>query len=251
MIADNCRPEGGTTCQMHAQELVLKHALGLCNQRKGGSIVDLFPAGKDLRDVCKAFASKVMDKKSKHTLTEYEALSEETYHVTPCHLLIPNETRVSGTFTLFTSLLRARSLIQLFVAKFINDYKNCIIHSEQWKLVAEFQAVMTPMDILSKASQTNEPGEVAFSWFEVACCRAGLKSPGLKYKVVDCSQSWAPNIAFESIPKAELPYEQLSPVTRQFVDRLHNELSFYFPKADSDQLMAMKLHPVMNSVGMK
>jgi hypothetical protein len=74
-VADGRRAIGGTTCQMHAQELTLKHALGLDTRRAGGQVSDSFPAGKDLRDVCKALASKIMDKKSKGRLVEYEKLS--------------------------------------------------------------------------------------------------------------------------------------------------------------------------------
>ena len=50
---------------MHAQELVLKHALGLAIQKKGGEVVDSFKVGKNLRDKAKALGSKIMDKKAK------------------------------------------------------------------------------------------------------------------------------------------------------------------------------------------
>jgi hypothetical protein len=40
-------------------------------RRKGGQLTDSFPAGCELRDVCKSFATKIMDKKAKGRYLEY------------------------------------------------------------------------------------------------------------------------------------------------------------------------------------
>jgi len=251
LISDYRKPDGGTTCQMHAQELVLKHALGLAIRKRNKTVIDSFPAGKNLRDQCKSLASKIMDKKQKNRLVEYNDLSMSTYHVKPCRLLVPNDTRVSGTFTLFTSMLRAKSLLQVLVgaSKHTNIYSEHIIDIEKWKLIAEFHAVMSHTNHLAKASQGEDPGEISFSWFEIACCRAHFKNKFSKYKVVDTTQSWAPNTLLDNLPKVSLQYSQMSVTTRQFIDRLIVEFDRYFPRPDSDQLIAMKLHPIMQTLG--
>ena len=46
LIADGRVATGGTTCIMHAQELCLKHALGIAVRKKNNMIIDEFPSGK-------------------------------------------------------------------------------------------------------------------------------------------------------------------------------------------------------------
>jgi hypothetical protein len=182
LISDGRRPVGGTTCQMHAVELVLKHAFGLVERRSGGQVIDSFVQGKELRDRCKALASKVMDKKAKARFAEYEALSMETWSVKPIKLKTPNATRVSGDYILIVSMLRAKSLLQVLVgqSKHTQAYKDCIIGSDDWKLIAEFEAVMSHIHHLAMTSQGDEPGEIAFSWFELSMCWLTYKSKDKK-----------------------------------------------------------------------
>jgi hypothetical protein len=64
--------EKGKTCFMHAQELVLKHALGLSTRKgKGGLPNDEFASGVNMRDRVKLWLSRVMDKKSKTCFNKY------------------------------------------------------------------------------------------------------------------------------------------------------------------------------------
>ena len=248
LICDGRRPVGGTTCQMHAVELVLKHAFGLVERRSGGEVTDSFVQGKELRDRCKALASKVMDKKAKARFAEYEALSMETWSVKPIKLKTPNKTRVSGDYILIVSMLRAKSLLQVLVgqSKHTQAYKDCILGSDDWKLIAEFQAVMSHIHHLAMTSQGNEPGEIAFSWFELSMCWLTYKSRDKKkYNVVDCTQSWSPNTLLEELPTIKKSYLDLTTVAQEFVNRLDIEFGKYFPGPDSDQLVAMHLHPVV------
>ena len=155
---------------MHAQELVLKHALGLANRSKGKVLIDSFEPGKKLRDTCKKFASLIMDKKTKGRFLEYEGLSMKTYKVKPIKLKLPGDTRVSGVYSLYESLLRAESLLQVLVgaSQYTHVYSTCIIDNESWQLIAEFESVMSLTHHLAMVSQSEEPGEIAFSWFEVS-----------------------------------------------------------------------------------
>ena len=231
---------------MHAQELVVKHALGLATRKSGGKVVDSFPPGKELRDNCKALASKVMDKKAKGRYLEHEELSMKTWNVKPIKLKTPNETRVSGFYILMVSLLRAKCLIQVLMGEsnYTSIYKSCIIGNEEWRLIAEFEAILSNMHHLAMASQGNETGEIAFSWFEVSMCLLTLKSKKRKYSVVHTAQSWSPDTQMEQLPTIKLVYDQLTTSSQELIDRLIIEFARYFPGPDSDQLLAMHLHPV-------
>jgi len=154
---------------------------------------------------------------------------------------------------LLSSVLRAKSLLQLLAGKtkFYDVYQNYFLKDEHWPLIAEFHGIMNHTNHLAKFSQTEEPGEIAFSWFEVSCCRELLSNKEQTFKVVDVTWSWAPNTLFNDIKTAHLPYEELDPISRKLVDRLIDEIDKYFPTLDSDQLIAMKLHPVMQTIGMQ
>jgi hypothetical protein len=248
LISDGRVPKGGTTCQMHAVELVLKHSLGLIDRRKDGVISDSFQEGKDLRDLCRDLASKVMDKKAKGRFHEFEQLSMKTFQVKPIKLKTPNATRVAGDYILLVSLLRAKSLLQVLMGEssYTAVYKNYIIASEQWKTIAEFEAVMSHIHHLAMTSQGNEPGEIAFSWFELSMCWMTYKDKTHKrYNVVDVTQSWSPDTAFEKLPTVKMDYNMMSPLSQEFITRLNHEFGNYFPCPDTDQLIAMNLHPVV------
>ena len=60
---------------MHAQELVLKHALGLAVRRKNRIIHDQFIEGKAIRDAVRNLLSTVMDKKAKARYKEYSQMA--------------------------------------------------------------------------------------------------------------------------------------------------------------------------------
>ena len=104
---------GGTSCIMHAQELVLKNDLGLAILKKGGEVVDSFEVGKNLRDKAKALGSKIMDKKAKGRRKEYSEVAKDTYGNAANIILLPNDTQVSEVHMMFESLLHAKSLISL------------------------------------------------------------------------------------------------------------------------------------------
>ena len=65
---------------MHAQELVVTHALGLRERSRQGVVTDKYEPGKTLRNRTKALLSKIMDKKAKGRFKEYKAMCLEYLH---------------------------------------------------------------------------------------------------------------------------------------------------------------------------
>jgi hypothetical protein len=96
----------GTTCHMHAQELVVTHALGLGERSKAGVVTDQYEAGKNIRNKVKNLLSKIMDKKAKGRFKEYKMMCQEYLHCNAPKLELPNDTRVSGVFRMYQSALR-------------------------------------------------------------------------------------------------------------------------------------------------
>ena len=96
------------TCTMHVQELCLKHALGIVVGKRKGDIYCSFEKGKSLRDRARALASCIMNKKIKGRFTDYNKMSLTLHKQPALKLALPNDTRVSGAFLLFTSLLRSK-----------------------------------------------------------------------------------------------------------------------------------------------
>src|SRR5687768_10010907 len=119
---------------MHAQELCLKHAIGVAVRTENRQIVDSYPKGKALRDKCKLLASKIGDKKAKARWVEAIKISKETWDVVPIKLCVPNNTRISGMFTLFQSILRMKNLISIMKgqSKYLDVYQEHLLSKEQY-----------------------------------------------------------------------------------------------------------------------
>lgn len=240
---------GGTTCAMHTQELCLRHAIGVSVRTRGKAIVDEFKEGKQLRDKAKALAASVMNKKSKKIFHEISEVAESTWNVKALKLVVPNETRVSGCYAMFVSLVRAKPLLFLvrdnLSSKYRDAFEKVMLNKESFQLMAEFVEVMKTTNILSMKVQKDEPGELAFAWYEVALARNTLSDEDNRFEVIDVGSTWKPDTPLPQLPRAKLKRSMLHPTTQTFIDRLLTEFKTYFPKPDSDQLVAMKLHPLM------
>jgi hypothetical protein len=231
---------------MHAQELCLKHALGLVERRKNGKTVDSFPQGLKLRDQARKFASLVMDKKVKKRYKDYCAYSQNTWNVDALKLVVPSETRVSGCYSLFESLLRAKPLIQAMMSSNSFDYLEGVAFTpDRWKMMAEFESVMKSLFFLSRQTQKNDVGEICFIWYDVCLAKYRVKLPTMCFDVIDTTKSWNPTCERDHIPRARLTRNQLLSDTQEFLGRLVKEFETYFPEPDDDSIVAMKLHPVM------
>ena len=97
--------------------------------------------------------------------------------------------------------------------KYLGVYQEHLLSKEQYILVAEFTVVMIQTNHLAVASQTEEPGKVAFSWFEISMAHLQFKDCNKSYEVVDTTQLCPPNKLFEDLPVAMMTYGQLQSET--------------------------------------
>jgi hypothetical protein len=224
--------------------------LVVCKQNK--VVVDSFPDETAIQRKMKTLASKVMDKKAK---ARFWLMDEMCLKMFSCHarkLELPNKTLVAAMYRMFISVLRSKRLLTLFI--YSSCYANSLsahnLTNDKWQLVAEFEAVLRNMNVLAMEVQTEMSAEVAMSWYMISICRAKLQN-SKRVKVFDIDMNWTPEKAIKDIPTVLLAREELMPTTRKLLLRLDKEFDFYFAEPDSDQMVAMILHPVMAYMGMK
>lgn len=96
---------------------------------------------------------------------------------------------------------------------------------------------------LAMDSQTDEVGHIALSWYEVTSARHRMKKAPV-FTIWDTEKQWAPNISEEDIPTTQVQRDNLSSMSKEFLNRMEEEFEIYMKEPDTDQLMAMYLHPV-------
>ena len=72
-------------------------------------------------------------------------------------------------------------------------------------------------------------------------------------KIFDTSKRWNPDCEPQEIPiiKMKPNANELFEGTKVLLKQLKHEFLHYFPKPDGDQIVAMHLHPVMVSYGLR
>lgn len=117
LIADGRTPDNATTtCHMHTQELVLQHALGIRKRSRLGEVYCSFPPGHDLKVKVKKLTQLIMNKHDKNRFLKYKDYCKKYLSASSvCKLVVPNDTRVSGIFHMFESVLRSYKSLTLYM----------------------------------------------------------------------------------------------------------------------------------------
>ena len=68
---------------------------------------------------------------------------------------------------------------------------------------------------------------------------------------IDVSKSYNCHISRQKLKKIPIKKSRMTHTARMVIDRLITEFDNYFPNPDSDQLLAMKLHPLMDYSGFR
>jgi hypothetical protein len=243
--------EKGTTCFMHAQELVLKHALGLSTRKgKGGQPDDEFASGVNLRDRVKLWLTRVMDKKSKTRFNKYRQYCKINLGVDVIRFSLPNETRVAGVYFMYGSALRSRKALVNYCNNSAEamQYDNLKLTELEWIQLAETYAIISIAHKLAMLSQQESADSNCFSYFQVASAKDAICKHS-EINVPDMSVFWDPETELDKIPSVNKTRDLLSDKINELVSRFEKEFKRYFPKPDSDQLAMMVFHPVMVWMG--
>jgi hypothetical protein len=241
----------GTTCQMHAQELVVQHALGLRKRTKNGDDVDTFEPGRLLAKKVRVLVSKIMDKRSKNKFTKYIEYCSKDLTTEVNRLITPNDTRVSGIFLMFESVLRSRTCIMMYttVSSERAVYKDIGLNDIDWQFIAEIHSILKVMNLLAMTSQQQSVESNCFSYYHVVSARFYLKSSS-EFPVIDINKdNWKPTTEMSKIPTTLILKENLMAHTVELIDRFEAEFLNYFKAPDSDQILMMVFHPLMAWMG--
>lgn len=242
-----CPNVRGTTCQMHAQELVVKHALGLHHRSKNKVAYDENVEGKQLRDRVKTFVSTLMNKKKKNLFIKYKKYAETELQSEALRLEIPNDTRVSGVFRMYESVLRAKRSLVMFCTKseeYSPLFKDLLLTTKEWQDVAETHAILKIVNVVAMTSQQESVDSNCISFYQIQSAIYSLTCKE-KFNVININDTWKPNTEIEKIPTNTLSKTQLSANSIALIENFQREFSLYFKEPDSDQQMMMVFHPIM------
>lgn len=249
LICEGRRAEnGGTTCHMHTQELVLQHALGVRRRTRMGKAHDQFPPGYLLKVKVKKLVRLIMNKHDKNRFKKYVDYCKTFLNIDVRKLVVPNDTRVSGIFHMFESVLRSYKGLTLYMTGCVDkdkeDFKECLLTQVEWQLMAELHAVMKWSNMLAMSSQKQSVDSNCFSYYSVAYVRFFVES-AKSFKVIEVSNNYNASTPVAKIPTMTLLINQLQEDTQLFITRLVKEFNAYFANPDGDQVKMMILHPIM------
>lgn len=115
---------------------------------------------------------------------------------------------------------------------------------EDFALLAEFDAILNQVTMLSMEHQKDTSGWIAMSWFNIQIAKKKLFGGNATYRPVDITKMWDPKMTKNELPRMELKFHQLHDTAKTLVERLEKEFDAYFPEPDGDQMVAILIHPV-------
>ncbi len=233
---------------MHTQELVLQHALGIRRRTRKGEIHDQFIPGRNLKEKAKDLCKLIMNKSNKQCFLKYRDYCKSNLNVDVRKLVVPNDTRVSGVFHMFESVLRSYKHLTLYMTgcddRDKEDYQKLLLTPIEWQFMAELHSVMKVINVLAMTSQQQSVDSNCFSYYSVAYARFFVES-AKSFKVIQLSGTFNEKTPVPQIPTINLQVNQLQEDTQVFITRLVTEFNSYFKYPDGDQIKMMLLHPVM------
>jgi hypothetical protein len=261
------------TCTMHTVSLALEHATGLKTRRRGRTTVDKFPAFVDQYKRAKDCFGWLMNTKAKSRFSKYEVFLQP-HGRSALKVYLPNATRIAGIHRMYVSGLRSRWNLDLFLS--VSPVgKTCptILTNEDWKQIAEHEAVLMRLSELTQMVQTDRPGSISIAWLmcflvymDYVACESFLVAE------VDENASWRDDESDKWNASAVLPNSQfrkaqsgskhqvwfvprslpsLSSSTITLICRIRRDIMFYLCKPTKDQMIAMATDPLMATLGLQ
>jgi hypothetical protein len=261
------------TCTMHSVSLALEHATGLKTRRRGNRTVDTFPEFVDPYKKAKDCFGWLMNTKAKSRHSKYSTFLH-TFGRKGHKIYLPNATRIAGIHRMYVSGLRSRWNLQLFFTASPVG-KNCpsILNNDEWKQLAEYEAVLLKLAELTQMVQTDRPGSISIAWLlcflvyiDYVTCSSFLVAD------VDENGTWRDDDsdkwdAIAALPSSEYrkvqpgakhqvrfmdkPLQNFSVTSKKLVCRIRRDILFYLTKPTTDQMIAMASDPLTATIGLK
>lgn len=267
------KDEEDGTCAMHLTDLVMEHATGMTKRKENKKIVDSFDVCEAIRVASYKAATWLMQKKAKKRFSAYQKLMRESGRHS-VKLVVPNSTRMAGTWSMYHTLVRSRWNLALLWYKRKAD-KPVVINNSQFLHVAQLEAVLWPCARLSKLLQTDVLGAISYTFIHVMTTLTAYLSPHKRWWVADVDElnnsdeltMWNGNASFPTrddsgkpikpAPKGftevsmlKMTKDQLSDMPLKLIGRIADEFTRYSAIVTNDQLVAMACNPLTATLGM-
>ena len=175
----------------------------------------------------------------------------------PKMIPLPNDTRVSGQFLLVQGSLCCMNGLRLYALKTASfEPKN--LSRQEWKQVAEFEAVMAVGHLLGFDSQSDRPEVAAEMPLRLSLLKTHYEEED-EWEVVDVTKDWRANASLDELPRLKMTTSEekaeedslplMSEASRALVKRFVASYAEYFGEINSDRLLAMLVHPLLGTQG--
>jgi hypothetical protein len=175
-------------CGMHVMELVVGHASGFIERRKGKKVIDEFPESKDFRDRVKTCVKQFSDRHAKGRMEKFNSFVRNNLGQKPFRVQLPNKTRVAGNFRMYEGAIRCHHALERYV--YHNSKTNMIqrqpaaqakadkkafvlakyLVADEWQQLAEFCAIYTKTTSLVMDLQADSAASLSISKLQLTNC---------------------------------------------------------------------------------
>jgi hypothetical protein len=247
----------GGYCSMHKAELILKHATGLATRSADNVIVDSNESFVRIHSKFLKFASWLMSKRAPARFKRYRSWNLK--HGRKVNdIPIPNDTRVAGCPIMFQGFLRDIWSLKEYAEKGGGDaeWRTKFPTTEEWELLSQFEAVLSPLQSFSMLLQSNDPSansgsllEAFFSCQEILTMRdGGVDCIPTKKENFSLHEFWDGSATMDAIESKRklIAFADLKQAAKTLILRLIKEYAAYFLKEkDTDAEKAILANPLL------
>ena len=186
---------------MHLAALAFGLALSLVERRVNSVVANKWSPFLNVYKSIKNIAKYVCDKKNKRYPKYQKALAGIFQDV--FMIKLPNDTRVAGALLLIQDALRSLFALRYFAT--VNEgLDKMMIKPEQWRQLAQFEAIMRPGMKLCFDVQGDRPEIAGETVLALAILKSDFAEENI-YKVVDVDAAgWSADTPFNSLPMVEM-----------------------------------------------
>ena len=235
---------------MHLGQLLTGLALSIVERKKNGEVINHWEPFQVLYKKTKEMAKYVCDKKNKRldALLRFVESIGKLFRV----INIPNSTRVCGVWLLIKDSLCEMHALRLYGME-LSAFDNLVLSREEWKQLAEFEAVMRTACVFCFGVQADRVEVACEIIFMLSRMKMAYEET-TEYDVVDTSGSWNGDTAFDDLPRIKMTREpnqqnSLSTASIELINRFRRSYDEYFAIVNPDRLLAMMVHPMMATHG--
>ena len=242
----------GGKCDMHRAELIMKHATGQAVRRRGRTVVDENPAFIKIYKKFHIFASWLMSKKARSRFEKLKEFAAKNGMIV-IELQLPNGTRVGGCLIMFHSLFRNKFVMDDYARSALvqdAEFKSKYPSPEEWKQLAEYKAVLQPLQGCSMTLQTDDVSSASASLMEIFMSKhfiGKMVDNGVQVLNVETS-SWDPSLTMKKLESKRVNREHalLLPPTKELITHIIREYKRYMLESrDIDAEKAMIGNPLL------